>query len=74
MTLVHNERTKLLATALNNIAVATLATAIIAPVAGLLYGSSSMASSWWPVVGLVWMVMRASLHVAAHYVLGRLQE
>jgi hypothetical protein len=37
--LIHNERTKLLATALNNTAVATLVTAIIAPVVGLLYGT-----------------------------------
>jgi hypothetical protein len=37
MSLVHIERTKLLATALNNAAVAIMATAIIAPVAGFLY-------------------------------------
>jgi hypothetical protein len=36
MNLVRNERIKLLATALNNSAVATVAIAIIAPMAGFL--------------------------------------
>jgi hypothetical protein len=39
MSLIENERTKLLATAMNNTAVATIVTAIVAPVAGFLYGS-----------------------------------
>jgi hypothetical protein len=38
MSLVHNERVKLVATALNNTAVATLATAFLAPAVGFLYG------------------------------------
>ena len=50
MSLVRNERIKLVATALSNTAVATVVTAIIAPVAGFLYGSSPIASSWWPLM------------------------
>jgi hypothetical protein len=34
MSLVQNERTKLLATALNNVSVATIVTGIIAPIVG----------------------------------------
>jgi hypothetical protein len=48
MSLIRNEQTKLLATALNNTAVATVATAIIAPMAAFLYGSNALVSSWWP--------------------------
>jgi len=39
MNLVHNERIRLLATLLNNMAVGTFITAIIVPVVGLVYGS-----------------------------------
>jgi hypothetical protein len=42
MSLVYNERTKLLATALNNTGVATVVTAVIAPVAAFLYGSAAI--------------------------------
>jgi hypothetical protein len=52
MNLVRNERIKLLATALNNSAVATVATAIIAPMAGFLYGSSPIAGSRWGITEL----------------------
>ena len=38
MSLIHNERTKLISTALNNAAVATIVTSFVAPVAGYLYG------------------------------------
>lgn len=37
MSVVHNERTKLLATALDNIAVAVIVTAQIAPAVGFLH-------------------------------------
>lgn len=41
MSLIHNERTKLLAAGLNNLGVATLATGILAPTIGVLYGSAA---------------------------------
>jgi hypothetical protein len=75
MNLIHNERTKLLATALNNTAVATMVTAIIAPIVGSLYGSpSAAASKWWPLIGIVWLLVGLGLHVAAQVVLGKLRE
>jgi hypothetical protein len=74
MSLIHNERTKLLATALNNAAVATMATAIVAPIAGILYGSTPAANAWWPLLGLVWLLVGLGLHLAAQHVLGRLKE
>lgn len=72
--LVFNERIKLLSGALNNTAVATLAAAIIAPTAGFLYGSSAIASSYWPFIGIAWFLAGLSLHVAAQFVLGRLKD
>jgi hypothetical protein len=73
LSLIYNERTKLLATALNNMAVATMATAIIAPIAGIMYGSASFRTAWWPLFGLVWFLVGLGLHIAGQGVLGRLK-
>ena len=75
MSLVHNERTKLLAAALNNVSVATIVTGIIAPIVGFLYGSpSATVSTWWWLIAAAWLIVGAGLHVAAHAVLGRLKQ
>jgi p-aminobenzoyl-glutamate transporter AbgT len=74
MNLIHNERIKLLATALNNTAVATLVTVVIAPIAALLYGSVAIASAWWPLLGFAWIFAGSSLHLTAQLTLGRLKE
>jgi hypothetical protein len=74
MSLIQNERTKLLATALNNVAVATIATALIAPTASVLYSGDQ--TPFWPgraVLGLAWLGGGICLHVFAHIVLGRLK-
>jgi len=73
MELIHNERMKLLATALNNSAVATIVTAVIAPTASLLYGLTAIATGWWLAMALVWFLGGLSLHITAHLVLGRLK-
>lgn len=55
MSLVHNERIKLLATALNNMAVATIVTAIVGPIVGLLNGSpGTTITAWWVFSGVLW--------------------
>ncbi|MFL5092785.1 MAG: hypothetical protein ACJ8D7_20670, partial [Xanthobacteraceae bacterium] len=75
VSLIHNERTKLLASALNNTGVATVVTAIIAPIVGFPYGSpSAAATKWWPLIGLVWLLVGLGLHIAAQVVLGRLRD
>jgi hypothetical protein len=57
MSLVQNERTKLLATALNNVCVATIVTGIIAAIVGFLYGSPSAAvSAWWWLIAAAWLL------------------
>lgn len=73
MSVVHNERTKLLATTLNNTAVAIIVTALIAPAVGFLYGTANPAGGgWWLLIGLAWFVAGIVLHLAAQRVLGRL--
>ena len=73
MSIVRNERTKLLATALNNVAVAIVVTALIATAVGFLYGTTNPAGGgWWVLIGLAWLAAGIVLHFAAHRVLGRL--
>ncbi len=75
MSLVGNERTKLIAAALNTTGVAIIVTALIAPSVSLLYGFSHVAQeSYWWAVGLAWFGTGIGLHVAALAVLGRLME
>jgi hypothetical protein len=74
MSLVHNERMKLLASAMSNTGVATIVTAIVAPMAGFLYGSPVPSGGWWPLVALAWFLGGISLHISAQLLLGRLEE
>lgn len=74
MSLIENERTKLLAIPLNNVAVATIATALIAPTASVLYAGEQ--TGFWParaILGVAWLAGGVCLHVFAHIVLGRLK-
>jgi hypothetical protein len=73
--LVRNERLKLLASAISNSAVATFVTAIVAPIAGWLYGVPSVVSGeGWPLIGGAWLLLAVVLHVVAQIILGRLRE
>lgn len=52
MSLIENERTKLLATALNNVGVATIITGVVAPTVATLYGAPAAgAGQWWVLIG-----------------------
>ncbi len=73
MSLVRNERTKLLAMALNNIAAATFITGLIGPAASFLYGMVSPTGSHpWPFIACCWFFGSVILHLAGQLVLGRL--
>jgi hypothetical protein len=72
MSLIENERTRLLATALNNVAVATVATALIAPTASFPYAEGRSAFQIWRLdMAPVWFAGGLCLHLFAHIVLGR---
>jgi hypothetical protein len=74
MSFIRNERIKLLATALNNMAVATFITAVIAPIVALFNGSNGVAVTiWWTFGSALWILAGAGLHLAAQGVLGRLR-
>jgi hypothetical protein len=71
VSLVQNERAKLLATTPNNLAVATFVTALIAPAASMLYGLTNPAggSRPWALIGFCWFLAGIILHLAAQTVL-----
>jgi hypothetical protein len=64
--LVRNERIKLLATALNNLALAFAISGVVVPIIG--------GRPFGGLLTLVWFVLGAALHLCAQVVLGRLQE
>jgi hypothetical protein len=65
---IHNERIKLAATGLNNVAVAFAVAGFIAPAAsGQIEGAGRFVS------GLVWIIIAVGVHAAARALLGRLQ-
>ncbi|MGI4953088.1 MAG: hypothetical protein ACRYGM_14895 [Janthinobacterium lividum] len=69
MSLVHNERLKLSATALNNASVGTVVTGLIAPSASFLYGVVTPSGRLWWLVALAWLSGAIALHAAARLAL-----
>ena len=75
MSLIENERTKLLAIALNNVGVATIITGVIAPAAAVLYGNGAILSGIRALaIGAVWLLAGIGLHLLAQVALGRLKQ
>lgn len=77
MSLVHNERTKLLAAALNAAAGSSFTVGVLAPIAAAFYNVSGSSGIPLPtiVVGVaIWFFAAAALHLAARRVLGGLKE
>ncbi len=71
MSLIENERMKLLATALNNLGVATIVTGVVAPIAANLYGHGAISSDTTAIlIGIVWLFTGVGLHLVAQTVLG----
>ena len=75
MSLIHNERTKLLANALDRASTACLTVGVLGPTAAALYGiGADHASAWIIGIGsLLWLSAAGVLHWFARYVLGRLR-
>ncbi|MFD1302118.1 hypothetical protein [Methylobacterium marchantiae] len=77
MNLVHNERTQLRATALNSVAVASIAAGFITPLAALAFGVQGATSRDLPPAAgaaLAFFVIGVGLHPLAIRPLGRLIE
>lgn len=74
---VQNERTKLTATMLNGIAIASIVAGVVTPLAALTFGFGST-SSRTPILALLfslaWLFVGAGLHLIGRWVLGRLRE
>ena len=63
----RNERRKITATALNNLAAAFLVTGIIVPVVSTAYGLPSPKARYWPAFALLWLASGTGLHWAARH-------
>lgn len=78
MSLIDNEQTKLLATALNTAATSCFTVGIATPVAGYLYNVGGLQTSLSPGIMLVGLLMWSGagviLHLTARQVLRRLQS
>lgn len=73
MDAIHNERVKLIATALNNTAIATVVTGLIAPAANILYGLATLRTPYWWLVAASWLCGGLALHLGARWALGGLR-
>lgn len=77
MNLVHNERTKLSAAALNGVAIASIVAGFITPLAALTFGIPGPIGRGVLVAGLAsvaWLAVGLGLHFAARRLLGGLKE
>jgi hypothetical protein len=75
MSLVHNERWKLTATALNGAAIPTRVTGFLAPPVAVSYGvSGAPGNVYLAGIAVIWFFTAIGIHIGARYVLGRLRE
>ncbi|KAA2242237.1 hypothetical protein [Salinarimonas soli] len=77
MSLIHNERTKLSATALNGVAIACIVAGFITPLAAASFGVQGPLHVGVPatlLAALGWLGAGLTLHFAARRILGRLEE
>lgn len=74
MSLIHNERTKLTANALDRASTACLTVGVLGPAAAALYGVGGAAAGRWVIVGAVlWLTASGMLHLMARRTLGSLK-
>lgn len=75
MSLIHNERTKLLATIVNNVATAVILGGVVTPIIALSYGVSATQAGVKPILlSLSWLSIGSGLHWMARRILGRMRE
>lgn len=76
MSLHHNERTKLLANALDRASTASLTVGVLAPVAAAFYnvGGNRVSTGTLILGAVVWILAAVSLHLLARWALGDLKS
>ena len=70
---IRNEKRKLAATALNNIAVATVVAGLVAPVIALGYQFSTPHGRYWLAFPVLWLLAACIIHQIARRQLERLE-
>lgn len=76
MSLVHNERIKYLATALNGVAIGSITAGVIAPIFAVVIGVPGAVERT-PIIMLlsvIWLLLAVVLHFVVQAILGRLKE
>ena len=75
MSLIENERTKLLANAFDRLSTACLTVGLLAPIAAVIYGATGTAMQYWAFVLIcaIWFSAAIALHLIARIVLGGLK-
>ena len=75
MSLIHNERTKLTATALNTVATSCMTVGVLAPMAAAWYnfGAFPVRLPWMASGVLIWLAIALLVHYDARRTLGRLR-
>jgi Na+/melibiose symporter-like transporter len=71
MTLVHNEQTKLTASAVNTAATSCLAIGVLAPVVAALYGAGPAGGriGYVAIGAVLWIILAVALHLLARQIL-----
>ncbi|WP_235890997.1 hypothetical protein [Pararhizobium mangrovi] len=73
---IANERTRMIANALDRLSTAFLTVGVLAPAASEIYGNVRVAESlgvWTPFIVVAWFLSAIALHLTAHLVLGDLK-
>lgn len=75
MSLIQNERTKLLANALDRASTACLTVGVFGPTVAFLYGAGTLKSSviFFGLVSVIWIFIAVALHLLARRNLGALR-
>ena len=70
----RNERRKITATAVNNVAVSLVVTGLIVPAVSMAYQLSYPHARYWRLFAISWLVAGLSFHIISRRILGDIEE
>lgn len=70
----RNERRRITATALNNLAVSLIVTGVIVPTVTLAYQLTYPQTSYWAAFAVMWFLFGIALHIISRRIVGRIEE